>query len=178
MIAPTPASVAAPLTLELLYPVDGASSEIPAVTVLGKTRADAVIEIDGVPVEVAADGSFRRDMVLGEGENEIEATAESLSGEAKVQPMIVLYSPPTDGLPFSVFYPPDGLEVNQPNLPVIGGTRADAAVAVNGSPVEVNVLGLFSATVPLEQGANLIEVVSADVQEDVRFEALVVFYLP
>ena len=167
-----------PLTLELMYPVNGASSEIPAVTILGKTRSDAVVEINGVSVEVAADGSFQRDMVLGEGENEFEVTVESLSGEAELQPVMVLYSPPADGLPFTVFYPPDGLEVDQPNLTVIGGTRADAAVAVNGSPVEVNVLGLFSSTVTLERGANLIEVLSADVQEDVRFEALVVFYLP
>ncbi len=167
-----------PLTLELMYPVNGASSEIPAVTILGKTRSDAVVEINGVSVEVAADGSFQRDMVLGEGENEFEVTVESLSGEAELQPVMVLYSPPADGLPFTVFYPPDRLEVDQPNLTVIGGTRADAAVAVNGSPVEVNVLGLFSSTVTLEQGANLIEVLSADVQEDVRFEALVVFYLP
>ncbi|MDP6549330.1 MAG: hypothetical protein QF659_04585 [Dehalococcoidia bacterium] len=168
----------APLTLELLSPVDGASSEVPAVAVLGKTSADAVVEINGVPVEVAADGSFQRDMVLGDSENEIEVTVEGLSGEAEIQSAEVLYSPPADGLPFTVFYPPDGLEVSQPNLMVIGGTRADAAVAVNGSPVDVNVLGLFSTTVSLEQGANLIEVISADVQEDVRFEALVVFYLP
>jgi hypothetical protein len=158
--------------------VDGASSEIGAIRVQGKTRPDAVVEVNGAAVEVASDGSFQHDIVLENVETEIKVEAEGLSGEAELQPAVVLFEPPTAGLPFTVFYPPDGLEVNQPNLAVIGGTRADAAVGVNGSPVDVNVLGLFSTIVSLDPGANLIEVVAADVQGDVRFEALAVFYLP
>ncbi len=158
--------------------MDGASSEIRAIRVLGKTRMDAVVGINGIPVEVAADGSFQHDTVLDEVENAIEVVAEGLPGEAELRSAVVLFAPPTAGLPFTVFYPLDGLEVNQPNLPVIGGTRADAAVGVNGSPVDVNVLGLFSTTVSLDIGANLIEVVASDVQGNVRFEAVAVFYLP
>jgi uncharacterized protein YfaP (DUF2135 family) len=161
-----------------LSPADGASSEIGAIRVLGKTRTDAVVRISGMPVKVAADGSFQHDIVLEELENAIDVVAEGLSGETELQSAVVSFAPPAAGLPFTVFYPPDGLEVNQPNVTVIGGTRADAALGVNGSPVDLNVLGLFSTTVSLDPGANLIEVVAADVQGDVRFEAVAVFYLP
>lgn len=175
---PSPVSTVVPLTLELLSPQDGAISEIGAVRVLGITRVDAVVGVNGIPVDVATDGGFQRDITLEEGANFIEVVATGLSGEAVYQPVAIFYIPPTAGLAFSLFYPPDGLSVSEPNIPVIGGTRLDAAVAVNGSPVEVNVSGLFSTTISLDPGANLIEVVAADIQGDVRVSTVAVFYLP
>ena len=176
--APAPASTALPLTLELLSPQDGASSEIGAVRVLGKTRVDAVVGVNGVPVDVAVNGGFQRDIPLEEGVNLIEVVATGLSGESVYQPIAVFFIPPTAGLPFTLFYPADGLSVSEPNILVMGGTRPDAAVGVNGSPVGVNVLGLVSTTVSLDPGANLIEVVATDIQGNVRFSTVAVFYLP
>jgi uncharacterized protein YfaP (DUF2135 family) len=49
-------------------------------------------------------------------------------------------------------------------------------VGVNEVPVEVDALGIFSTTVALEEGPNLIEVVAADLDGNVRFQTLVVFY--
>ena len=77
-----------------------------------------------------------------------------------------------------LFYPPDGLEVKEPTIAVVGGTSPDAVAGVNGTPVDVNALGIFSTTAPLEQGANLIEVVATDIQGNIRFQTVVVFYLP
>lgn len=176
--APAPASTALPLTLELLSPQDGASSEIGAVRVLGKTRVDAVVGVNGVPVDVAVNGGFQRDIPLEEGVNLIEVVATGLSGESVYQPIAVFFIPPTAGLPFTLFYPPDGLSVSEPNILVMGGAGPDAAVGVNGSPVDVNVSGLFSTTVSLDPGANLIEVVATDIQGNVRFSTVAVFYLP
>ena len=175
---PAPASTAVPLTLELLSPQDGASSEIGAVRVLGNSRVDAVVGVNGVPVDVATDGRFQRDIPLEEGVNLIEVVATGLSGEAVYQPVAVFFIPPIAGLPFTLFYPPDGMSVSEPNIPVMGGTGPDAAVGVNGSPVDVNVLGLFSTTVSLDPGANLIEVVATDIQGNVRLSTVAVFYLP
>ena len=81
-------------------------------------------------------------------------------------------------MPFSLFYPLDGLETAEPAIPVLGGTRADAVVGVNGTPVEVNALGIFSTTVALEEGPNFIEVVATDIRGNVRFQTVAVFYLP
>ena len=146
--------------------------------VLGITRPDAVAAVDGVPVEISADGSFQSDLILEEGANAIEVVATDLSGDITFQELVVFFIPPTTGLPFTVFYPPDDLEVTEPTIPVVGGTRADAVVAVNGVPVEINALGIFSTTLSLDEGANFIEVVAADIQDNTRFETAVIFYLP
>ena len=74
--------------------------------------------------------------------------------------------------------PPDGLETAESAIPLFGGTRADAVVGVNGTPVEVNALGIFSTTVTLEEGPNFIEVVATDIRGNVRFQTVAVFYLP
>ena len=79
--------------------------------------------------------------------------------------------------PFSLLYPKDGLVVTEASIPVVGVTFPGAIVGVNGIPVEVNELGVFSTTVPLKKGANLIEVVATDMRE-VRFQTVVVFYTP
>lgn len=177
---PTPAAAAtpAPVSLTILSPREGAGVETGAVRVLGKTRNDAVVAINGTPVDVAADGSFEQDLVVEEGINSIEVVATDLFGHTAFTPVVFFSISPTAGLPFSLFYPADGLEVTDPTISVVGGTRPDAVVGVNGNPVDVNALGIFSATVSLEEGANLIEVVAADMHENLRFETAVVFYIP
>ena len=62
-------------------------------------------------------------------------------------------------------------------MTVIGGTNPDAAVAINGAPVEVNALGIFSQAVSLEEGVNLIEVMATDLQAESQFQSIAVFYV-
>ena len=176
--ATVPPATPAPLELELLAPQDGAGVETGALRVLGQTRVDAVVGINGVPVEVAADGSFTQDIVLEEGINLVEITATDLTGQTAAEQAMVFFITTAAGLPFSLSYPPDGLETAEPAIPLFGGTRADAVVGVNGTPVEVNALGIFSTTVTLEEGPNFIEVVATDIGGNVRFQTVAVFYLP
>ena len=61
---------------------------------------------------------------------------------------------------------------------IAGVTRLDAVVGVNEIPIEVSELGIFSTTASLEEGANLIEVVAADLDGNVRFQTVAVFYTP
>ena len=175
---PTPSAEPVPLTLELLAPQDGAGVETGAVRVLGRTRVDAAVGINGVPVEVAADGSFTQDLLLEEGINLVEVVASDLSGQTAAQQAAVFFISTAAGLPFTLFYPTDGLEASDNTIRVIGGTRPDAVVGVNGIPVEVNALGIFATTVALEDGANFIEVVATDIDGNVRFQTATVFYLP
>ena len=44
--------------------------------------------------------------------------------------------------------------------------------------MSVNELGIFSTTIVLEEGPNLIEVVAVDIQRNVNFQTVVVFYEP
>ena len=85
---------------------------------------------------------------------------------------------PTAAIPMSLFYPLDGLEVRKPTITVVGGTRQDAIVGVDGLPVDVNALGIFPTTVSLQEGSNLIEVVATDINENINFQTIGVFYNP
>ena len=166
------------LALEVMSPQDGAGIEIGAVRVFGRTRADAVVGVNGTPVAPSADGTFQHDVLLDPGVNLIEVVATDISGAVASQQIAVFAVTPTAALPLSLFYPPDGLEVDQPRIRVMGGSRQDAVVGVNGTPAEINRLGIFAAAVLLEPGANLIEVVAADISGNVSFQTVVVFRSP
>ena len=166
-----------PLPLTLLSPVDGAEVASGAVRVLGQTRLDAAVAVNGIPVEVESDGTFKRDILLEEGANLIEVVSTDLDGQLSSLSVAVFFQAPEFGLPFNLFYPPDGLEVSEDTVTVTGGTNPDAAVAINGVPVEINALGIFSKAVPLEEGVNLIEVVGTDLQADTQSRTVAVFYV-
>ena len=177
----TPALTSRPATtgvpLELWSPMDGAETKTGVVRVLGKTQIDAAVAVNGIPIDVASDGTFQRDLLLQEGANLIEVVSTDLLGQSASESVAVFSTSSTAGLPLSLFYPPDGLEVREPKVTVIGGTRQDAVVGVNGVPVGLNALGIFSTDVSLEEGANLIEVVTTDIEEMVNFQTVAVFYL-
>jgi hypothetical protein len=166
------------LPLTLLAPQDGMGIEIDSVRIIGTTRPDAAVGVNGTPVEISATGMFQHDVSLDDGINGIQIEAADLSGSTASEYAVVFFISPTAGLPLSVFYPYDGLQVDESEVQVVGGTRQDAVVGVNGYPVEVDANGIFSTTVSLEEGANLIEVVAADVDQNVRFQTVSVFYIP
>ena len=165
------------LYLTLLSPTDGAEVASEGIRVLGRTRLDAAVAVNGIPVEVGPDGTFQMDVMLEEGANLIEVVSTDLYGQLSSQSAAVFFKAPEFGLPLNLFYPPDGLEISRDTVIVTGGTNPDAAVAINGIPVEINALGIFSQTVSLEEGVNLIEVVGTDLQADSRSLSIAVFYV-
>ncbi len=176
--SPTPTDVAISLTLNLLAPSEGAGVEVGAVRVLGITSPDAVVTVNGTKTDVAPDGTFQRDLILQEGINSVMAVATGPSGDVASSNVVVLFVPRADeGVPLSILFP-QGLEVSEPTITIIGATRQDAVLGVNGIPVDVNNLGIFSKEVPLELGVNLIEIVAVDLEENVNFQQVVVFYIP
>ena len=175
---PTPTQpMEEPLTLQVLTPPDSIGVEVGAVRVAGITSGSE-IGINGLPVEVFEDGTFQRDLTLIDGVNLIEVMASGPGGQSTSRQLVVFYVSPTAGLPFTLLYPPDGLTVSQPEVNVLGVTTLDAIVGVNQIPVEVNSLGVFSASVALEEGANLVEVVATNIQGNIRFQTVAVFYTP
>ena len=167
-----------PLFLSLLYPLDGAEVETTAVRLAGATIPNATLTVGGAAAEVADDGSFFLDVVLEDGDNSIEVVATDDAGDTISQTVNVVSLATTEQLPFTLFYPPDGLTVSVSTVLVVGATRTDAVVAINGALVEVNSLGIFSSTVSLEEGSNLVEVVATDIGGNTRFETPVLFYEP
>jgi len=176
---PEPTSLSSlPPTLELITPEDGAGVEVDAVRVMGIASVDAAVDVNGFPVEISADGSFQLDLDLEEGANLIEVVATNLEGAAAFQERVVFFISTAAGLPFTLFYPTDGLVVSEPEIEVTGGTRPEAVVGVNGVPVDVNRLGIFSTSITLEEGGNFIEVLATDIDGSVRIQTVAVFYLP
>jgi hypothetical protein len=76
-----------------------------------------------------------------------------------------------------VLFPPDGFQTSVPRITLLGVTAPDAAVGVNGNPVGVNEIGIFSTTVDLDQGDNFLEVTGADIQGNARSKDVTVFLL-
>ncbi len=163
--------------MNILSPIDGAGVEVGAVRIIGATSG-TMVNISGIPVDLAAGGKFEYDLVLREGVNLLEVVASNSVGVSTSRQLVVFFISPVVGLPLTLLYPADGLEVTEPVIKVVGVTRPDAVVGVNEVPAEVNALGIFSIEIPLVEEDNLIEVVAVDVQSNVRFQTIVVFYLP
>jgi len=190
-VSPTLTPTAAPelpLELAVMVPEDGTatprdeeSMEFIIGTwgfpVIGITRVDGVVTVNGTPVEVNEDGMFVHSVGLAEGPNLVEVTASDLLGNQRTI-SIVVYQVSAAGIPLYVFWPITNDTVNSASVSVIGTTSVDAVVTVNGVPVEVDILGIFSTSVALEEGPNAIEVTVSDLLGNVQSQAVVVFRMP
>ena len=163
---------------ELFSPVDGIVSEVGSIRVLGRAEPGAWAIVNETPVAAGADGFFQFDLILDEGPNTIEVAAANAGGRTQTRTVEVSFVPSNFALPFTLFYPLDGMETKQPSIPVLGATRPDAVVAINGNPVESGASGIFGGTSSLEEGANLVEVVATDIDGNVRSAVIAVFYIP
>ncbi|MFQ6026934.1 MAG: hypothetical protein ACE5Q6_05390 [Dehalococcoidia bacterium] len=172
-----PLEATEPLTLQILSPQDGTGVEVAALKVMGSTSG-GFVRINSLPAKVDPDGLFNHDFPIKQGVNLIDVVASDDFGQTKSQQLVVFSVEPTAGLPLTLLYPIDGIEVSEPQVDIVGVTALDAMVGVNEIPTEVSELGIFSTTAALEEGANLIEVVAADLAGNVRFQTVAVFYTP
>lgn len=180
-LTPAPVGSATPESLpslDLLFPQDGSILESAAVRVLGNTQIGATATINSTPVVTQGDGRFQHDLALEAGLNKINVEVTDSAGLTASESVAVFVVPAATPLPFNVFYPRDGIEVRQRDLPVSGVTKPDAVVLVNGISVEVNALGIYSGVVVLEDDTNLIEVVATDIFGNLRSHTIAVFYTP
>ncbi len=79
-----------------------------------------------------------------------------------------------DVLFLSVSTPEDESVISDAVTTVRGETTPDAVVSINGEPVDVDVLGQFSAVVDLIEGPNLIEVVASNLTDQRQVEIAVI----
>jgi len=177
-----------PLELVVMVPKDGTATPRDeesveftvgtwGVPVIGIPRVDAVVTVDGTLVEVNEDGMFVHSVGLSEGPNLVEVTASDLLGNQRTISMVVYQVSPA-AIPLYLFWPVNDDTVNSASVPVIGATNIDAVVTVNGVLVEVDVLGIFSISVALEEGPNVIEVTASDLLGNVQSQTVVVFRVP
>lgn len=96
---PTSAPVQGSRTFNLSLDFEGISDEsvVRSETVLlrGRTTADAIVSVNGVIVEVQADGTFELTLVLDEGPNIVEVVASDLGGNT-INSSLAIISIPED----------------------------------------------------------------------------------
>lgn len=184
---PTPTSAPAPTAtpldaadlLDVRGPLDGATVETDSVVVHGFARAGAAVEVNGIETEQDEEGRFQREVSLSPGVNNIRVEASAPDGQSRNETLTVIsLALPPQPFFLLVTQPEDQSVVAQPSVPVAGRTTPGAVVSVNGVSLPVDVAGVFSTTLTLEPGANIIDVVATSAADDALHATIAVIYRP
>ncbi|MDB4914048.1 MAG: hypothetical protein JWM95_1692, partial [Gemmatimonadetes bacterium] len=153
-----------PPAVTVTSPSDQVLVRTPTVTVRGTiTDASAVTAtLNGVPLVLAADGSYSSTIALSEGVNTITLMSTDAAGNSTTTLRTVTLdtSPPV----LTVSTPSDGITVQDDNVNVAGTATDQSAVrvTVNGTSAPLTNTGTFTASVPLIMGSNGITVIATD----------------
>ena len=79
------------IPLTVTEPQDETTVFTSDIVVKGQTEADAVVSVDGVTIEVDADGNFSTTVTLEEGPNLIEVLASDFEGNEGSVVLTVIY---------------------------------------------------------------------------------------
>ena len=91
--APMPNIVPAGFFLEVRAPQNEVVVSVSPLSVKGATAPDAVATVNGLEVEVDAQGQFVTQVTLEEGPNTIEVLASDFQGNQEAQTLTVIYIP-------------------------------------------------------------------------------------
>jgi len=89
--SPTPTPT--PLFLTIVEPANGSLVDVNNVTIRGKTLADAVVSINGEPVDVDSSGDFSVTVALEEGSNVFDIIATDEAGDEETTQLVVSFAP-------------------------------------------------------------------------------------
>jgi len=79
------------ILLTVTEPQDETTVHAADIVVKGQTEADAVVSVDGVTIEVGADGKFSTTVTLEEGPNLIQVDASDFEGNEGSIVLTVIY---------------------------------------------------------------------------------------
>ena len=165
--------------LDVRAPRDGSTVRTDAVVVHGVTSVGAQVVVDGFAAFVGPDGRFQVEVTLIPGSNTLQVVATDSMGNRESRDLNVtsLALPP---LPFLLLVtePEDQSIVSEAVVRLSGRTGPGAITSVNGVSVSVDELGLFSTTVTLDPGPNIIDVVAIDLDGNVLSTVLALIYRP
>ena len=145
-----------------------------SVVVYGQTEPGARVLISGTEATVDAQGGFRAEVSLEEGENPLEISAVTESGDRSQESRRVT----SLALPFLLLItePENNSVVDVSRLPLSGRTGPNAIVSINGRSVPVDRFGYFSTTMLLIEGPNIIDVVATNDDGETLSEVVAVIY--
>lgn len=125
------------------------------------------------------EGRFQAEVTLSPGENAIEVIATDAIGNHVSKVLTVTFQVPSPQAFFLLITEPEDQSiVSSRTIPLSGRTAPEAVVSVNGVGIAVDELGLFSTMVTLEEGPNIIDVVSASPSGQVLSAVIAVIFRP
>jgi flagellar hook assembly protein FlgD len=140
-------------------PVEGAWINTLKVTVEGQAPAGVTLKINNQPVTIATDGQFRYDMLLDEGDQQIQVMAiDDVGNETSVERTIHVK---TRGPRLEVNIA-DGQTFSDTQLQLSGTTSPGATLTINRAAVSVGSLGDFQTAIQLVDGDNNINIEARD----------------
>jgi hypothetical protein len=159
--------------LDVRGPNNHAAVRADSVVVHGYARPKTAVQINSEHADVDETGRFSQVVDLSPGVNTItvNAKAEDRATETTTLSVVSLLLPPQ---PFFLIItePEDQSSVTHPIIPLIGRTTAGTVVTIKGVAIPVDVSGVFSTTVTLKPGPNLIEVQGTSTEGE-KLDALV-----
>ena len=82
-----------PLSLTIAEPADESVVDVNTITIRGRTLADAVVSINGGPVDVDSNGNFLLPVTLEEGPNVFDIIATDEAGDEETTQLVVSFAP-------------------------------------------------------------------------------------
>lgn len=166
--------------LDVRGPPDGATVQTDGVVVHGfAAAAGAQVEVNGQAVELDDEGRFRQAVALSPGVNGIEVTAAAPDGQrANITLTVISLALPPQPFFLLITQPENQSVAAQPSIPLAGRTTPGTVVSVNGIALSVDAAGVFSTTVTLEAGPNIIDVAAIGAEGETLQETIAVIYRP
>lgn len=140
----------------------------------GRTASENLVEVDGEPAVVAADGTFTANLDVRFGRNSYGVLARNPRGMARIVNLLVdVTDRDTDGslviavdrVPsLTVNLPPAGKPLSNPQQRITGRTDPANRVTVNGAPVALDAEGRFEVPVDLPVGPSALDLTVTDPQ--------------
>ena len=148
-----------PPDIELIRPLENEWTNQQLLTIEGRTRPGAILEINNQTVKINPDGSFQHQLILDQGDTTLHIVATDSVGNIATLDRVVHLKVGASPIQLNVA---DGAAVADPNLQLVGKVEPGTQVTVNGQAVAVSVLGDFQVITPLNSGDNFIQVEARD----------------
>ena len=167
------------MNLEVSGPIDGHRVPANAVVVHGVATPGALVAINEVRTAIDRQGRFQKEVGLAPGVNSILVVGIDAQGNGETRTLTVtsLVLPDQPFL-LLVTEPRDQSVVRSQDIRLSGRTGPQGVASVNGVAVAVDELGIFSTSVVLEPGPNIIDVVATNNEGQVLSGVVAIIYRP
>ena len=129
-------------------------------TVTGNVPPDARVQVNGREAQVGPDGFFTIDVLVQDGDNILRVVAIDPVGNTATEERIIHVR--SHGPAITISNVPDGLSVAESTLRVVGKVDPGSSIALNGNAAPTDSQGNFTTTLALQEGQNIITLVSTD----------------